>query len=233
MTNRWQEVWQHRQRAELGSTFQTLLMLDGYDAFGALSEQDWQTHIRALSARLKIEPGESIFDVGCGAGAVLYPFYEQGHRVAGLDYSEAQVQVASDVMPGADICLGEANTLDPTELFDVVLAHGVFLYFPDCAYAANVLQRMLHKARRIVAVFDVPDLATRAQALAFRRQAMGEQEYARRYSGLDHLYFDRDWFRETLEAQDVQIEIQNQALPQYPHNPYRFNVFITLAERGS
>jgi SAM-dependent methyltransferase len=233
MTNRWQPIWQNRARPENGSTLQTLLSLDGYDAFGALSEADWQSYISGFAARLGLKPGESIFDVGCGAGAVLYPLYEQGYRVAGLDYSEALVQVAREVMPGADIRLGEADELDPSERFDLVLSHAVFLYFPSLEYAANVLQRMLEKARRMVAVLDVPDLATREQALAFRRQALGEQEYARKYEGLDHLYFDRDWFRGTLAGLATQIEIQDQALPKYAHNPYRFNVFITPAGAAS
>src|SRR5256885_3503728 len=59
------------------------------------------------------------------------------------------------------------------------------------AYAEEVIARMAAKALRAVAVLDVPDVARRDEAEAFRRGVLGAEAYERRYRGLEHRYFGR------------------------------------------
>ena len=84
-----------------------------------------------MRPKLLISAGDSIFEVGCGAGAFLYPFYQMGHRVAGIDYAQNLVHLAATVMPAAEIRLGEATALPTQQSYDVVVSNGVFLYFAD------------------------------------------------------------------------------------------------------
>jgi hypothetical protein len=56
---------------------------------------------------------------------------------------------------------------------DAVISFGVFLYFRSLAYAAQVIDRMVKKAERIVTVLDVPDLAMPEGALAYRHTLAG------------------------------------------------------------
>jgi len=210
-----------------------LLALDGFDFLGHVTEAGWRSYVDGIARRLDVAPGQSIFDVGCGAGAFLYPFYEGGHPVAGLDYAASLLRAARIAMPGVQFTQGEAAALDPASRYDVVVASGVFLYFPDYAYAAETLRHMVAKASKAVAVLDVPDLALRDGTERERRRALGAEEYARRYHGLPHLYFEQAWFARALADLPHTVRVEQQRIAGYRHNDFRFNVFIALGGDGA
>jgi trans-aconitate methyltransferase len=227
MENNWKRIWEKKQMEPgEGSVLSQLVAVDGFNTFGGITERDWLAHTEAMGAKMGVRPGSSMYEVGCGAGAFLYPFYTRGHRVGGCDFAENLVGMAQNVMPLGNFATGEAVALDMGESYDVVFSHGVFLYFPDLAYAARTLLQMLAKSRQFVAVFDVPDLARKEDALRLRRGHLGEEDYEKRYRGLDHLYFPREWFEEVLTGMDVEMAIEAQCLPGYMHNSCRYNVFL-------
>ena len=41
-----------------------------------------------ISTKVDIENIKSVFEVGCGAGGILFPFYEIGKKVSGCDFGE-------------------------------------------------------------------------------------------------------------------------------------------------
>ncbi len=164
--------------------------------------------------------------MGCGAGAFLYPFYQQGNKIAGIDYSEPLVKLAREIMPEANITVNEAINFPKDHQFDVVMSTGVFLYFPNHEYAAKVVKNMVEMADKSIGIFDVPDLAKKEQALAKRKSLLTENEYQEKYQGLDHLYYAKDWFQEILAEAAVKITIEEQNIPNYGNNDYRFNVLI-------
>lgn len=171
-------------------------------------------------------PHSSVFEVGCGAGAYLFELHQAGCEVAGLDASSALLHYAQEVMPRGRRLLAEADDLDPCEPFDFVVACGVFLYFPSLDYSREVLDRMVQKARHGVMILDVPDLAKRDEAMAPRRRMAGEEVYAQKYEGLNHLYFDKAWFETNLAALGVRrMRIEDQQIQGYANSTYRFNVF--------
>lgn len=72
----------------------------------------------------------------------------------------------------------------------------------------------------------VPYLATRDQDMALRRRMAGEEVYAQKYEGLNHLYFDKAWFETNLAALGVRrMRIEDQQIQEYANSTYRFNVF--------
>jgi len=214
-----------------GSLLARLMAADGLDTgFGSVGEEPWRRFVLETAAALGITPGRSVFEVGCGAGAYLYELYRQGCRVAGLDASSALMGYAEQAMPEAQWQLADASQLDPSTKYDFVISSGVFLYFPSLDYAQRVLERMVRKARHGVMVLDVPDLATRDQAEAMRRRMAGEEAYASKYEGLDHLYISKRWFRSTLAPLNVaDVRIRNQQIEGYANSAYRYNVFAAIA----
>jgi trans-aconitate methyltransferase len=168
-----------------------------------------------------------VFEVGCGAGAFLYPFYQQGNRVFGIDYSANLVKIALDVMPQAAISVGEAIDMPLKNQFNVVVSNGVFLYFPSYEYAAIVLQHMLQIATKCIGIFDVPDLSQKEEAISRRKALIGEAEYEQNYRGIEHIYYNKDWFYQLLANEPVKVTIEDQYIRDYGNSQYRFNVFIS------
>jgi len=231
----WRAVWNSRQTDRRGkSTLDRLISVDGFDsAFGgAIESGDWIRYLDSIAAKLGVEPGDSIFEVGCGAGAFLYPFFVKGHRVAGIDYSEHLTEIARDAMPGIPILVDEAIEMPADLRFDFVTSHSVFFYFHDLRYAATVLRKMNLAAVKGVGIFDVPDAAKKKEAMQYRKGKLGNDEYERRYKGLTHLYYERSWFERTLAGEDLDVVTEDQDIPGYGNNRYRFNVFMRRKGRS-
>ena len=86
----------HDRAARIGD----LLRADGFDnSFSAITEDGWRSTVSRWIEILGITPDMSVFEVGCGAGALLHGFYELGCRVGGLDLSDSLIELARQVMP--------------------------------------------------------------------------------------------------------------------------------------
>ena len=227
--SRWKDVWARREvTPQQGSTLAQLLAADGYDTgFGTLAETSWIDFVRRRANDLGIGPGSSVFEVGCGAGALLFELRRLGCAVGGIDWSPSLIRVARSVLPGADFEVKEASMLDVSPRVDVVLACSLFHYFPSLEYAMQVIERMVAKSVRAVAIFDLPDQAVKEAALAYRRaSAGGDVRYAARYEGLDHCYFDRSWVADTLQSFGLTgVQVADQDFANYGNAPYRFNAW--------
>ena len=226
---RWHQVWEARQLSdEHATTLAGLMQADGLDTgFGDVSADAWSVFVQSIIDRLGVRPGQSVYEVGCGAGAFLYEFDQAGAAVAGLDYSNALITIARQAMPWGNFAVAEAAALDVHPLADFVVSCGVFLYFDTLEYATRVIGKMAAKARIGVAVLDVPDLDLRDRAMASRVATVGGPEaYRARYKGLDHLYYRRDWIREAFERAGLyEITVEDQEVAGYDNGAFRFNAF--------
>jgi len=228
----WHAIWNTRnlpgpdRSKDIG--LQDLLIADGFDTgAGTLNSMDaWEDYIADISTKIGLVPGDSIFEIGCGSGAFLYMWYKEGHRVGGIDYSGNLVAIAQQVMKGMNFRVSEANVVDTGEKFDIVLSNGVFHYFRDYAYAKEVVEKMITKAGKTVAILEVPDLARKEESERARRAALPEGEYDKKYRGLNHLHYEREWFTQFAEKSGSTIEIFDQNIKGYTNSRFRFNVVI-------
>jgi trans-aconitate methyltransferase len=229
----WPEIWKNRSCNVAGaapsSTLVDLLRANGYDtATGMISAEDFEQYTRSIHEICQIRPGDSLYEVGMGAGAFLLPWYLRGHPVGGLDYSSALISLAQKTMPayGRAFTVGEAARLSTRKRYDIVLSNGVFLYFPDLQYAFGVTEKMIQKSKKAIAILDIPDLAKREITLKYRRESLAPGEYEEKYRGLDHLYFPRSWFQEISDDHGLDIRILDQQMPHCGNSRFRFNVVM-------
>lgn len=228
MSNNWKHIWSKHQAPESENLdLNFLLAVDGFDTnYGGIQEAAWHQYLHYLATQLKIVKDDSIFEIGCGAGAFLHPFWKKGHRVGGIDYSANLVKTALAAMPKAKIVAGEAIEFQDDEQFDLVVANSVFHYFPSHEYAEIVLSLMLKKSRKCIGIFDVLDIEHQEKAIARRKADLGDAEYEKKYRGLDHLYYHRSWFHNILAQESAKVITESQNIQGYDNSPYRFNVFI-------
>jgi SAM-dependent methyltransferase len=90
---------------------------------------------RETLARLHINPTDSILDVGCGTGALLYQLsasYPQA-RLAGIDPSPEMLAIARQRLPSAvELKQSWAEGIPyPDGAFDVVVSYNVLHYIPE------------------------------------------------------------------------------------------------------
>ena len=109
----WRKVWTERvnpsdlskQVFSLGD----LIALDGFDTgAGEVGEDAWTRSVHSVLLRLRARRGDSLLEVGCGAGAFLRAFGE-GIDFFGFDYSSGLLQVAKKVIPTGSFVTWDLN----------------------------------------------------------------------------------------------------------------------------
>jgi ubiquinone/menaquinone biosynthesis C-methylase UbiE len=222
----WKSVWERKGReaaAKSAWTVEDLLSADGFDGAMAQTGAAAQDHIaRLITESLAIRPGMRIVEVGCGAGAALSLLRSTGSSFTGVDYSAPLIDIARAALPEMQFHVAEAASLPlPDGAFDAGFSYGVFLYFPDVAYASAVLREMVRVVRpgAPILILDVPDAA--------KREAC---EDARRASGAalnpPHCYYPKQFFEEFAAAAGRHAKIEDQAVPGYANSAYRYNVLL-------
>ena len=140
--NNWKTVWGVREEDESHSSIlKKLITADGFDTgYGTITEADWEQYINNISNAINVQKKDSVFEVGCGAGAFLYKFHQEGNKIGGVDYSDKLINIAKKYLVNGSFIVDEANNLDAKERYDFVISNSVFFYFPSYQYAEEVLK---------------------------------------------------------------------------------------------
>lgn len=188
-----------RQPAAGGaSSLARLLAADGRSTPSAGGEQAWTEYVARWISLFGAGPGTSVWQVGCGAGAFLYPFYERGCSVGGTDLSPSLIAEASAVMPAGRFSVQGAPDDPAVPPADLVVSSVASVRFGTPGYSEAVVRRLVARARRAVLITDIPDHAARDPepghrgALA-RGASEGRPSFPRQYRA-------RDWLTAALRA---------------------------------
>ena len=110
-----------------------------------------------MADALQLRPDDELLDVGCGSGAFLARHARHVHRVAGIDLSDLQIELArrnlgDRITAGtADIVHGDAAALPwPDDTFTVVTSMETFAGFPDPEQVLAEMYRVLRPGGRVV-----------------------------------------------------------------------------------
>lgn len=112
---------------------------------------------RVMAEALDLQPGDELLEVACGSAFFLDKYAAHVGRVAGLDLSGIQIdlakqRIADRIAAGtAEIVQGDAGALPwPDESFNVVTVMGSFETFPEPDKALTGLFRVLRRGGRMV-----------------------------------------------------------------------------------
>jgi hypothetical protein len=137
-----------------------------------------------VAETLDIGPGTRVFEVDCGRGELLFPFYSNGYIVGGTDGDSAAIEQALKEMPEGLFNVAMASSLDPAMPWDVVICRSL-AGAPDTGYIRGLVARMLAKATHAIALLNVPEkhhqllLHALAEAGATAIQIDGADVFAR------------------------------------------------------
>lgn len=114
---------------------------DGYNAIAHryLAERRRDSQDVGLLHRFKagLPAGAYILDAGCGAGVPVSQILNEGFRVLGVDFSEAQVELAAKNVPGAHFLCQDMTRLDfPENTFDGITSYYAIIHVPRQEHAA-------------------------------------------------------------------------------------------------
>src|SRR5881296_3940730 len=111
MVHRLMKEWTMPMTAVRGSADRWGPLWGARPADWALSEDQQLPNYEDALARVGLEPGGLVLDVGCGVGTFLRLVAERGGRPYGIDASEALLDVARSRLPDADLRHGDMEAL--------------------------------------------------------------------------------------------------------------------------
>ena len=233
--NNWKKIWENRKdtlgnvnTADYREVFIELKRIDGFDVNdGPSVESLLRQYENTKTALFSSSGGDNAFEVGCGAGANLYLLARDGFEVGGLDYSSTLIDIAKRVIPAdklSEIICAGADELPVDKKYDVVFSDSIFIYFDDLSYAERVLEKMLLKSRRAVAVLDIYDKAFEEECIAYRRQEIAD--YDERYKDLPKLFYPRSFFEDFAARHSLSIRFAKNELKNYVNAPFTYHCFM-------
>jgi SAM-dependent methyltransferase len=118
--------------------------------WAATEDQQLPTYEAAL-ARVGLEPGQRVLDVGCGAGAFLRLVADRGGVPFGIDASEALIELARRRLPDADLHVGEMEAIPfDDDSFDLVTGFNSFFFADDIVAALREAGRVAKPGAPVV-----------------------------------------------------------------------------------
>lgn len=227
--DKWKEIWNKKDRTNK-IILEVLIKADGFDSgVGSFTVDEWIEYTQEFFNKLGIKKEESVFDVGCGAGAFLYPLYLNSNKIGGIDYSKVLIDLANTIMPNYCYNYGEAIEINPTEKFDYVISHSVFHYFRNLDYSRVVIQKMIEKANYKIGIFDVNDKVKESIYNEIRMEGsrnMSKEDYKRKYTGLEHAFYHKEWFLDLGKQFGLKVDIYDQTYEKYGNSNLRYNVIM-------
>jgi SAM-dependent methyltransferase len=117
----------------------------------ALNEDQQIPTYEAALEHAGFAPGQRVLDVGCGAGAFLGLVADRGAEPAGIDASEALVELARRRVPAADVRVGDMEALPyPDGVFDLVTGFNSFFFADDMVAALREAARVAKAGAAVV-----------------------------------------------------------------------------------
>jgi len=227
MGNTWDKIWKTRKYNSDDSSHSGLLALNGYDgSHSIITPKTLSSALKTYSREIDLQRGDNIFEVGCGSGAFLYQWHQEGYDVGGFDISENLISYAKKAIPKGTWFVDEANKFTVERAWDHVISFSTFFYFPSRLYARDVLYRMIMKSKRSVSIFDIPDLALKHQCEEEREKTI--PDYKTKYSDLSHLYYSKEWWSDNINDLGLRFKIYDQNIKGYENSKWRYNITILL-----
>ena len=234
--NNWQSIWSKKtsnvnKDEDVFSVFKALKIANGFDVLAEEGYyeaffQEFQRMVEKIKAC--VGSFESVYEVGCGSGVNLFLFnrLENITKVGGCDYSGSLVKLAGEVVESPDLKELDAEDIDESEKYDIVLADSVFQYFTSPEKGYKVLEKMARKANKMVIVTEVHDKALEQEHLDYRRSMI--ENYDEKYKGLEKTFYEKTRFEQIPEllGGGYQCEICKPQNEKYWNNRFVFDYYL-------
>lgn len=117
-----------------------------------------QTFYELAKKYVDISEIKTVFEIGCGAGGILYPFHKENKKVSGCDFGEKYLKFGQD--RGLNLYQGEINTnKTPKKSQDLVILSHVMEHFNEPIKTMNEIIELIADEKYLLVevpgIFDI------------------------------------------------------------------------------
>ena len=105
--------------------------------------------INIILDNAQVKENTRVLDVACGTGVLFPDYIKRGAVVTGVDISPEMVKIAKKNFPKIDVICEDAENLNFTEKFDVVMVYNAFPHFPHPQRLIEKLSTFLRDGGRL------------------------------------------------------------------------------------
>ena len=105
--------------------------------------------IKIILDNAEVKRDARVLDVACGTGVLFPDYIKRGAKVTGVDISPEMVKIARRKFPQIEVICKDAEKLDFSEKFDVVMVYNAFPHFPHPERVIEKLSTFLRKGGRL------------------------------------------------------------------------------------
>ena len=234
--NEWHKIW-NRKTGEINleddifSVYRSLKIANGFDVNA--EEGYYESFFQDFNDKRKIihdKIGDftSLYEVGCGSGVNLFLFNKLDNisRLGGCDYSQSLTKLAQQVAGESFVKNMDAEDIDISDKYDVVLADSVFQYFTSAQKGYKVLDLMRRKADKMVVVTEVHDESLKQEHLDYRKSVI--ENYDEVYKGLDKTFYSKEKLLAYADSlgDEYKCEIVKPRNDKYWNNRFVFDFYL-------
>ncbi|KIM06043.1 MAG: hypothetical protein KN64_00620 [Sulfurovum sp. AS07-7] len=128
------------------------------DEFFNSQAERGQTFYELVKKYVDISEIKTVFEIGCGAGGILYPFHKEDKKVSGCDFGEKYLKFGQD--RGLDLYQGEIDTnKTPKKSQDLVILSHVMEHFNEPLKTMNEIIELVADEKYLLVevpgIFDI------------------------------------------------------------------------------
>ena len=106
-----------------------LMLLNGHQfSSNGINISNWKNYANNISKKIKISKKKSIFEYGCGSGALLYLFKFKAKKIMGCDYSLELIRASKKIFPQLKIIHVDCAKFKTNLKFDHVISSSMLEY---------------------------------------------------------------------------------------------------------
>ena len=222
LKNNWEKIWNNRdisKTIKYKNVLEKLMYANGHIGKNkSINVISWKKYSKNIIKILSPEKKSSLFEVGCGSGALLYLLKGEYNDYGGCDYSKSLVSIASKYLNKKKVFFQNAKQLTSSKKFDHVIASSVFEYLTPLEIK-KVLENMVNKSKKKILILEILNKSLNKQFLRKFKKKLS--------SKINYSFFDKKFFLDFAKKKNLKITFFSSLIPYSKQKKYRYNVLLS------
>jgi SAM-dependent methyltransferase len=210
----WKKIWNNRKISfkKKNSDLRKLMILNGHLK---IKLNSWKKYGNNIIDKLNFKKKDSIFEFGCGSGALLYLFKTKTNKLYGCDFSNQLITASKKIFPNLKIFHTEIEKFYSCVKYDHVISSSV-LEYAESRKIKRIIITMINTFKKKLFIGEILDKKFQEEFL--KKNKKPENYYS---------FIEKKTFIKICNNKKLKLKILPSMLPGSNQKKYRYCVLIS------